>query len=111
MSVALPLPSSPHCAPTITMAGMAQVLPVTERKPQAAALRSGRQARQGLLHSDVTGTGLQAPGTSAWPARSRLQRRDRRGAALGQELLAPGRLVVLPHGRGPAASHVQSTHA
>src|SRR6266487_39893 len=69
-SVALPLPSSPHCAPASTMAGIRRSLPC-----------SG---------------GAAVPGVAG-------QHRRGLAAAVGQELLAAPRLVILADGRGGPA--------
>src|SRR6266851_4324537 len=106
-SVALPLPSSPHWAPTSTMAGM--LIPFGWRKLQPGSRGSTTgpglavhdeapaqaQARQGLLRSEITRLGGQF-GRGG-------------GAAVAQELRAPLGLVVFADRRGGRGQHVQRT--
>src|SRR6266446_9188114 len=85
-SVALPLPSSPHWAPTITMAGIVTspfqpqhpAAPALTRKPRPHGVRV-LLVRQGLLRSEATRSGSpqswDQPDSSAVAAAGLLSRR------------------------------------
>src|SRR4051812_602921 len=91
-SVALPLPSSPHWAPSSTIAGMTSSLPTTKAPllhgvPETGCKRRGASCDERLL--------------------DRAELRDCFGVAVAQECRAPRGLVVLADGRGRPGEGMQ----
>src|SRR5271166_2444419 len=107
MSVALPLPSSPHCAPTITMAGMSQGPSRNRTKAPASVIAVRHASAAGALAFRCYRKCARCTWRLAAGRGSRLEGGYGCSAAVGEELLAAPRLVVLADGRGRNAEHVE----